>query len=255
MQLSPKALRIYDEQRLLVPARIDALNGYRLYAADQVALGRLIRTLREMDLSLAAIASVLAARESGAESVLAELAREQEERFARGRRAYHDALLQLRAASRAEHPQIIERARAETAIVVRPFAANRYDFVERFTAEALALRDLARTAGLVCEAQIYCSLNEPLSDDEARLEVIAPIYAPAQIPHELMLRRLPAATCAIVTTRGRRTHASDLTGALDALFDWFDRRGCRAIEPPLVTIESDGAGLRTEIHWAFAMTA
>ena len=44
-QLSQKALRIYDEQRLLVPARIDTATGYRYYSSDQVPLGRLVRTL------------------------------------------------------------------------------------------------------------------------------------------------------------------------------------------------------------------
>ena len=62
-QLSQKALRIYDEQRLLPPARIDTMTGYRYYSSDQVPLGRLVRTLREMNLSLTDIASVVAARE------------------------------------------------------------------------------------------------------------------------------------------------------------------------------------------------
>lgn len=255
MQLSPKALRIYDEQRLLAPARIDALTGYRYYAADQVPLGRLIRTLREMDLPLAAIANVLASRGAGAEGVLAELAREQEERYARERRAYHAALLLLHDAPRGEMPQIVERMRPATTVIVRPFAAARFDFVERFRAEDALVRDLARQAGLSCRPQTYCSLVDPLSDDEGRLEVVAPIDAPHRIPEDVTLRQLPAAACAVIALHARRTHASDLAGALDALFDWFDRRGRRAIEPPLVTIGADGADLRTEIHWAYESTA
>jgi hypothetical protein len=39
------------------------------------------------------------------------------------------------------------------------------------------------------------------------------------------------------------------------LFDWFDRRGCRAIDAPLVSIGIDAAGLRTEITWAFEQAA
>ena len=62
-QLSQKALRIYDEQRLLLPARIDTATGYRYYSSDQVPLGRLVRTLREMDLSLTDIANVVSSQE------------------------------------------------------------------------------------------------------------------------------------------------------------------------------------------------
>ena len=65
-QLSQKALRIYDEQRLLPPARIDTTTGYRYYSSDQVPLGRLIRTLREMNLALTDIAKVVAPKD-GAE--------------------------------------------------------------------------------------------------------------------------------------------------------------------------------------------
>ena len=92
-QLSPKALRIYDEQRLLIPARIDATTGYRYYRSEQVSVGRLIRTLREMGLPLTSIGTVVSSREESADAVLAELAQEIEHRYARERLAYHAALL------------------------------------------------------------------------------------------------------------------------------------------------------------------
>ena len=60
-QLSLKALRLYDEQQLLRPARIDSASGYRYYRSDQVSIGRLIRTLRDMGLPLADIARVAVA--------------------------------------------------------------------------------------------------------------------------------------------------------------------------------------------------
>ena len=96
-QLSQKALRIYDEQRLLPPARIDTMTGYRYYSSEQVPLGRLVRTLREMNLSLTDISNVVAAKDgSCAETVLTELAQEIERRYAREKRAFHTALVLLR---------------------------------------------------------------------------------------------------------------------------------------------------------------
>jgi hypothetical protein len=81
------------------------------------------------------------------------------------------------------------------------------------------------------------------------------VQTPTRIPGGITLRQLPAATCAVIATSVRHAHASELAGALDALFDWFDRRGCRAIDSPLVSIGTDAAGLRTEIIWAFEQAA
>jgi DNA-binding transcriptional MerR regulator len=254
-QLSQKALRIYDEQRLLRPARIDTITGYRYYGSDQVALGRLVRTLREMNLSLSDIANVVSAKDGGgAEPVLAQLAQEIDERYAREKRAYHAALVQLHRPLRAEVPEIIERPRPDTTVAVRPFVANRYDFVEKFRAEARAMGELLTRAGLA-GGEAACALMDPLSDDEGRLEVVIPIPAPARIPQGITLRTLPAASCAVIAANVRHAHASELAGALDALFDWFDRRGYRALDAPLVAIGTDAAGLRTEITWAFEQAA
>ena len=254
-QLSQKALRIYDEQRLLAPARIDAMTGYRYYSSDQVALGRLVRTLREMNLSLTDIASVVAAKDDSAETLLAELAQEIEHRHAREKRAYHAALVLLRKPSRATVLEISERSRPETTVAVRPFVANRYDFVEKFRAEARAMNDLLVQAGLAAASETSCALIDPLSDDDGRLEIVIPVKTPARIPQGITLRQMPAASCAAIGTSVRHAHAAELAGALDALFDWFDRRGCHAIEAPLVSIGTSVAGLHTEIVWAFEQAA
>src|ERR1700722_4155910 len=58
-RLSPKALRLYDELELVVPARVDARSGYRLYAEDQVEPARLVALLRQAGMPLALIASVV----------------------------------------------------------------------------------------------------------------------------------------------------------------------------------------------------
>ena len=242
-QLSQKALRIYDDQRLLPPARIDALTGYRYYSSEQVPLGRLVRTLREMNVSLTDIANVISAKH-GAETLLSQLAQEIEQRYAREKRAYHAALILLRQPSRADAPEIIERSRLEATVGVRPFVANRYDFVEKFRTEARATAATLISAGLIAAGEASCALVDPLSDEDGRLEVVIPVQTPARIPQSITLRQLPAASCAVIATSARHAHASELAGALDALFDWFDRRGCHAVEAPLVTIG-------VEITWAF----
>ena len=47
-----KALRIYDEEGLLVPASVDGQNGYNYYSEEQLALLEKIKSLRKIGLSL-----------------------------------------------------------------------------------------------------------------------------------------------------------------------------------------------------------
>ncbi len=57
--LSAKALRLYDETGLLVPARTDAATGYRFYESDQLERARLVGALRKLDIPLAQIRDIL----------------------------------------------------------------------------------------------------------------------------------------------------------------------------------------------------
>jgi DNA-binding transcriptional MerR regulator len=60
--LSIKALRHYDAIGLLPPANVHPGNGYRRYVPAQVESARLIRRLRDLDVPLAGVRSMLAAR-------------------------------------------------------------------------------------------------------------------------------------------------------------------------------------------------
>ncbi len=59
-RLSIKALRLYDELGVLVPARVDETSGYRYYDLAQLEAARLVAMLRQLDLPLAAIKELLA---------------------------------------------------------------------------------------------------------------------------------------------------------------------------------------------------
>ncbi|MFF5305363.1 MerR family transcriptional regulator [Streptomyces sp. NPDC013161] len=70
-RLSAKALRLYDRLGLLAPAHVDEVSGYRYYRADQVERARLVALLRQLDMPLARIASVVEADGSDAADLLA----------------------------------------------------------------------------------------------------------------------------------------------------------------------------------------
>jgi len=59
-RLSVKALRIYQEEGLLVPERVDAVNGYRYYGDESFKRARAIVMFRELGFSLAEMREILA---------------------------------------------------------------------------------------------------------------------------------------------------------------------------------------------------
>jgi DNA-binding transcriptional MerR regulator len=69
--LSVGALRHYHEHGLLVPARVDPETGYRSYARAQAEEARLIRSLRELGLSLPQVRAARSADPAARRAMLA----------------------------------------------------------------------------------------------------------------------------------------------------------------------------------------
>jgi DNA-binding transcriptional MerR regulator len=68
--LSVKTLRHYHEVGLLEPSEVDPGNGYRYYCEDQIPIAQVIRRLRDLQMPVAEVKSVLAAPDSEARSRL-----------------------------------------------------------------------------------------------------------------------------------------------------------------------------------------
>ncbi len=87
-QLSPKALRRYDELGLLPPAYVDAASGYRYYEAAQLEQARLVAALRQLQVPLVAIKVILGlGPEAAAERIAGYWAAAEAEHSARRRLA------------------------------------------------------------------------------------------------------------------------------------------------------------------------
>lgn len=71
--LTAKALRHYDAVGLLTPAVVEAGNGYRRYHVEQLAIARLIRKLRDLELPVAEVRRLLDLYEDDADALTAEL--------------------------------------------------------------------------------------------------------------------------------------------------------------------------------------
>lgn len=59
-RLSQKALRLYDEQGVLIPARVDGVSGYRYYAEEQIETARTISLLRQIGITISQVKEILA---------------------------------------------------------------------------------------------------------------------------------------------------------------------------------------------------
>ena len=71
-QLSVKALRLYDEIGVLLPARVDKDSGYRYYDTTQLEDARLIAMLRQLDVPLADVKELLACTREDAAARIAQ---------------------------------------------------------------------------------------------------------------------------------------------------------------------------------------
>ncbi len=250
-QLTPKALRLYDDQGLLRPATIDASSGYRYYGAHQVANGRLIRALRDMSLSLTQVAQVVEAERGLRELLLREFLLEAESRLARERAAYQSALLMMNSRTVVPSEPIEDITLMSQSVSVWEFSTDRRSFNERFLgSEAEALRTL-NALGIQPSADTSCLLLEPLTDEDARLELRVPIESSTLTNAiDVTLRHLPARRCAMVSASACSSREG-FTSAIDAIFDWFDRRSVHAFGQPEVLLGRNERSAYAEVRWAF----
>jgi DNA-binding transcriptional MerR regulator len=68
--LSVKTLRHYHQVGLLEPAQVDPDTGYRYYSGQQIPAAQVIRRLRELEMPVAEVKAVLAARDAPSRNAL-----------------------------------------------------------------------------------------------------------------------------------------------------------------------------------------
>ncbi|MCU1646895.1 MAG: MerR family transcriptional regulator [Nocardia sp.] len=112
--LSPKALRLYDELRLLPPVRVDPDSGYRWYSPDQLEKARRVSLLRQLDMPLARIREVLELSPDAAAAELATYWSQQEQAVAAKRQLVGFLIDQLTGRKSVMHEVLIREMPART---------------------------------------------------------------------------------------------------------------------------------------------
>lgn len=62
--ISPKALRIYEKMKLILPVRVDEENGYRYYSPDQVKQVEALLEWKDLGFSLKEIKKIMSGKNS-----------------------------------------------------------------------------------------------------------------------------------------------------------------------------------------------
>lgn len=250
-QLTAKALRLYDEQGLIKPRVVDSATGYRYYETDQVATGRLVRALRDMNLSLTQVAQVLASSRGSQPALLRQFLRDAELRLARERAAYRSALLMLHPKAATAELEVREFSTDQQLVAVFTFNTHRRNFAEQALLQLSAHSATLRSHRSGTDDQCAIALLEPLSDDDTQVELAIPVDPGANLINH---------TSRLVSPRGYAAVSAPLascidgfTPAIDALFDWFDRKGMHAIGHPEFVLRTGGDDLGGSIRWAFAV--
>lgn len=246
--LSVKALRLYHQSGLLVPAVVDPRTGYRGYAPDQLARAGLIRRLRDLDLPLEEVRRVVDAADSGqAAAVLARHRARLRERLAATAQTI-EALLHDPAT--VVPPVVTERAQAAEPVLVR---SGRCDQAGLPALLGAAYAELYAAAGKTgAEPTGPAGARYPGDDwnpDDVRVEAFVPVPAPAAsavLPARRLLAAVHAGPYATIGTTYTALGAVvaerglPLTGPLEE----------RYLVPP--SPDTDPAALRTEVAWPVA---
>ena len=250
-QLTAKALRLYDDQALLRPTTTDSVTGYRYYGSDQVATGRFIRALRDMNLSLERVAQVLESDAALRQILLRSFLADAEERLSRERRAYQSALLMMHSRSTARAIGIDEITAGEQTVSVWNSSSNRRSLLQHLLQQRSQIAERLQARGIETGSTILCALVEPLAEEDGPIELLVPLGAMPEGPVGITTRHLPAQSYASIRAEPT-VLMNDIPAYTDALFDWFDRHSKHAQGQPEIVLAPDGGGLSVSLRWAFS---
>jgi len=200
-RLTIKALRYYDREGLLVPARVDPGTGYRFYTSAQLATALRIGLLRRADVSIAAIRVVLHDPARGSEVLAAERARIERE-AARAARSF--ALVDSLGATAATDLPVVVHRIPDRRVLWRESAAAA-ETLDRVAAEAIEdVLVQARALGLDTSAPVVGRYPAAL---DGGVSFGVGVEVPAGAPID------PEAESGIVTLPGGVFAGVDFTGA------------------------------------------
>ena len=233
-RLSLKALRLYDENGLLTPARVDPESGYRYYRLQQLGQATTIRLLRRAGMPLTEIRAFLAAPSAARldeyeQTLLGELADRRLVLHYLRRRLKEEAMFEVQTKQVDAQPYVSRTKRV------------RVPELETFITETI---DELWNANQPTGSAFTLYHGEVNEEDDGPVEV--------GVPTANGDKRLPAAEVAFTIATGDQCRFPEIIGAYDAVARWAKESGRELDGPPREIYHSDpdpGEEARFEIAW------
>jgi len=247
-RLSLKALRLYDERGVLVPARVDQASGYRYYDTAQLDDARLVVMLRQLQVPLAAVKELLACDPADAAARIAEHWRDAEAAHD-ARRALADYLVSRLRGKRSVMYEVATREMPERSLLCLKRNVDEqgmWAFGKEFIA-ILRERPLPKIEGR--EGAMFCIYwGWPSADSDGPAEWCKPVpeaEARALAEHypELTLRTEPAHREAFVALPGPLVSGVQIQLAAESLSAWAQEQE-QGIKDERLTLTPEDLGER-----------
>ena len=218
-RLSPKALRLYGELGLVVPARVDPDSGYRLYDEEQVEEARLVGLLRRLDMPLARIADVLVLDGPKAAEAVAEWWAEAETRRDERQRLVGYVQARLRGEDQTMYDVELRTIPERTVLSINRHVDARG--VDAFFADAFAqLRAGGTGIAGIAGVPFLVFYGDVSDDSDGPIELCRPVADGATPTGDLQRRVEPAHDEAYIRLAKKEMGWPALLPACDALERW-----------------------------------
>lgn len=235
-QLSPKALRLYDRQGLLVPAEVDARSGYRFYTEDQLVTARLISRLRQLDMPLAIVSSIVEQPPDRQADLLAHWWDDLETRFNARRELMTWLLISLSGRDvPAGRFSVTERDVPAMTVLCEQRHVNAIDLPDWLANRTAYLVDIALQHGGVANDVFVIYHGEVSEDSNGPVEICVPVDGDQAAGLLVPTRVEPAHQEAFTPLRKQQAAWPQILTAYDAIEQWVVMHQREVKGPPRET--------------------
>ena len=231
--LSPKALRLYDQQGLLVPAEIDPVTRYRRYRESQLADARLIARLRRLDMPLATIGKVLRSAPDRRSDVLVAWWDATERRMAGKRELLVHLLIGLAGRERTfDMYEVHERDVPEQAVVSEQRHTTVHGLTDWFDDCMPRLHGIATNNGGIAGPAFIIYHGEVNEESDGPVEVCVPIQGDRMGSIDASTRIEPAHREAYTRIRKAQVEFPQILDAYEAVEQWMAKNNRQMAASP-----------------------
>lgn len=231
--LSPKALRLYDRQGLLVPAEVDPDSRYRRYRESQLADARLIARLRRLDMPLAIVAELMAMPPDRRSDVLVGWWDAMERRMAGKRELLVHLLIAMSGKERNfDMYAIEERDVPEQVVLTEQRHTTVHGLSDWFDECMPRLHGLAGRAGGTAGPAFIIYHGEVNEESDGPVEVCVPIAAEQRSAVDAPTRVEPAHREAYTRIRKAQVAFPQILDAYEAVEQWTAKHGRQVVAAP-----------------------